>query len=68
MTRVREGFRSHKTLSYDYRMQQLHNLQRLLVENEQRILGALKTDLNKVGRLSGEIVGILYIGQAVDVW
>ena len=46
--RVRAGFRSHKTLDYDYRITQLRNLKKLLEENEQEIHAALKADLNKV--------------------
>ncbi len=48
VARLRDGFRSHVTLDYEYRMKQLRNLKRLLEENEVRILEALKLDLNKV--------------------
>ena len=48
MERVRAGFRSHKTLDYDYRVTQLRNLKKLLEENEQQIMAALKADLSKV--------------------
>ena len=58
VARVREGFRSHKTLDYEYRMKQLRSFKRMLVENEERILGALKIDLNKVHNEHEGKVGI----------
>ncbi len=51
VARLRDGFRSHVTLDYEYRMKQLRNLKKLLNENEANIMKALDTDLNKVAWL-----------------
>lgn len=47
IARVRQGFRSHKTLPRAYREQQLKNLKRLMRENSAEILQALRHDLRK---------------------
>ena len=48
VARVRDGFRSFKTLDVSFRKTQLENLMRMVKENEQKILDVLYKDLNKV--------------------
>ena len=48
VARLRAGFRSHKTLPKEYRVQQLKNLQRMVEENMDRLSQALWDDLHKV--------------------
>eukprot|EP00128_Syssomonas_multiformis_P001494 Colp12_sorted_trinity150504_noHs@7184 len=54
---VRKGFESEKTRSYDYRVQQLLALFRMVDENKDRITEACKLDLGKC-RLEAEIADI----------
>lgn len=43
----KQFFQSGKTLSYDFRIEQLKKLKKLIIEHEKMILDALKKDLNK---------------------
>ena len=46
---MRAGFRANRTLSKEYRLQQLANLKRMIEEHEQEFSDALYADLRKVG-------------------
>ena len=47
---VRKAFYTGRTLSYEYRKQQLLNIVRMLEECEADIVEALRLDLRRVGR------------------
>ncbi|KAK9885521.1 hypothetical protein WA026_011014 [Henosepilachna vigintioctopunctata] len=44
---LRNSFESGKTRPVEYRIQQIKNLKKMIVENEEKFLQALKTDLHK---------------------
>lgn len=44
-TKLNAAFRTGKTLSYEWRISQLHAMKRLLKENEVAIIAALGSDL-----------------------
>lgn len=46
--RAKEAFLSGRTRPLEFRLQQLHALQRLITENEAEISTALKQDINRV--------------------
>lgn len=58
---VRANFHTRKSYSYEYRVKELQNLRRGLIENEGEILAAVKKDLRKheVEAIQGEVILIL---------
>jgi len=65
---VKAAFQSGRTRSVEWRIQQLESIKRMLEENEDQFLAALKSDLNKpvqealmseIDMLKNEIIGIL---------
>lgn len=51
VARARKAFETGRSKSLEYRIMQLKNLQRLLMEREKEIAEAMKKDLNKVTTL-----------------
>lgn len=49
MQRAREAFLSGRTRAMEFRLQQLHALQKMISEKETDICSALKQDINRVG-------------------
>lgn len=47
--RAREAFLSGRTRAVEFRLQQLHALQKMITEKEADISSALKQDINRVG-------------------
>lgn len=47
--RAREAFLSGRTRAVEFRLQQLHALQKMVSEKEADICSALKQDINRVG-------------------
>lgn len=48
LKRAREAFLSGRTRPIEFRLQQLHELQRMVTEKENEICTALKQDINRV--------------------
>lgn len=48
LRRAREAFLSGRTRPIEFRLQQLHELQRMISEKEGEICAALKQDINRV--------------------
>lgn len=48
--RAKEAFLSGRTRPVEFRLQQLHALQRMITEKETEISTALKQDINRVSR------------------
>lgn len=55
--RAKEAFLSGRTRPIEFRLQQLHALQRMITEKETEISTALKQDINRV---SGDIHHMLH--------
>ena len=53
VAKVRDQFRTFKTLEVPFRKTQLKSLQKLVTENKQKITDALYKDLRKVSSLKG---------------
>lgn len=49
LRQAREAFLSGRTRPIEFRLQQLHELQRMITEKEGEICTALKQDINRVG-------------------
>lgn len=49
LQRAREAFLSGRTRAVEFRLQQLHALQKMITEKETDISSALKQDINRVG-------------------
>ena len=60
VSRVRDGFRSFKTLDISFRRTQLKNLQRMIKENEGKFVKALNRDLNKVRSINVKSLSFYY--------
>lgn len=56
LQRAREAFLSGRTRAVEFRLQQLHALQKMITEKETDISSALKQDINRV---RGNMVGSL---------
>uniref|UniRef100_G3PJS3 Aldehyde dehydrogenase n=1 Tax=Gasterosteus aculeatus aculeatus TaxID=481459 RepID=G3PJS3_GASAC len=56
--RAKEAFLSGRTRPLEFRLQQLHALQRLITENEAEISTALKQDINRYDTPLLELIGI----------
>lgn len=48
LQRAREAFLSGRTRALEFRLQQLHALQKMIAEKETEISSALKQDINRV--------------------
>lgn len=58
LQRAREAFLSGRTRAVEFRLQQLHALQKMITEKETDISSALKQDINRVRGNVGTPFGV----------